>query len=127
MAAIEAVNFIMDDHGRDPGQGFRGEFARDDPYRSLLQRQDKTLEEVLDIFEWKSDDARWLAENERPKNDTWKLMRYKRRVSFCITGWRDLKEDFGRGDVSCLRDIRTPLVTSRTPLKAAYDEFDGGE
>lgn len=122
MAAIEAVEFLKNDHG-DIGKGFRGDFADDKPYKSLLQRNEKTLDEVLELFDWKEDDGAWTEEYSG-KKDNMKLIRSRRKVAFCIGGWRELNEDFGRGDVSCLREIRTPLVTSRSPLKAIKDEFD---
>lgn len=122
MAAIEAVEFLKNDHG-DIGKGFRGDFADDEPYKSLLQRNEKTLDEVLELFDWKEDDGEWTEEYSG-KKDNMKLIRSRRKVAFCIGGWRELNEDFGRGDVSCLREMRTPLVTSRSPLKAIKDEFD---
>lgn len=125
MAAPEAVQFLIDDHGdRDPMSGFRQAFYEDKPYRSLLQRNDKTLEDLLKMFSWKEDDAAWTKEYDKKKNDIKELVKYRRRVEFCVCGWRELREDFGRNDVSCLRDMRLPLVTSRTPLKAMKDEFD---
>jgi hypothetical protein len=124
MGAKEAVDFLIKDHG-DVGKGFREVFAQDKPYKSILQRNKKTLDEVLKLFDWKDDCDKWVQEyNKSKKQDMEKLIRYRRMVSFCIGGWREFNEDFGRGDVSCLIDIRTPLVTSRSPLKAAKDEFD---
>lgn len=124
MAALEALKFLIEDHGDiNPLSGFRKTFAEDDPYMSLLQRSGKTLDEVLGLFEWDSDDTAWRKEYAKENNDCDKLVKFRRCVYFDICGWRELNEDFGRGDVSCLRDIRTPLVTSRTPLKAAKDEF----
>jgi hypothetical protein len=128
MAAVDAVEFLISDHGDvengAPKDGFRKEFAEDLPYRSLLQRSGKSLPDVLKIFDWTEDDAKWCAEYSKKDNDIQKLIRYKRRICFEVGGWRELNEDFGRGDVSCLRDIRTPLVTSRTPLKVMKDEFN---
>ena len=126
MAAIEAVDFMMKDHG-DIGEGFREDFAKDKPYKSILQRQGKELDDVLKLFDWNEDGALWTAEYAKPANsqDKMNLIKYRRRVAFCVGGWREFNEDFKRGDVSCLRDIRTPLVTSRTPLKSAKDEFIG--
>ena len=123
MGAKEAVDFLIEDHG-DIGKGFREDFAQDKPYKSILQRNGKTLDEVLKLFDWKDDCDKWVQEYNKKKNDMEKLIRYRRMVSFCIGGWREFNEDFGRGDVSCLMDMRTPLVTSRSPLKAAKDEFD---
>lgn len=123
MGAKEAVDFLIEDHG-DVGKGFREDFAQDKPYKSILQRSGKTLDEILELFDWKDDCDKWVQEYGKQKKDMEKLIRYRRRVCFCIGGWREFNEDFGRGDVSCLRDIRTPLVTSRSPLKAAKDEFD---
>ena len=127
MAATEAVQFMIADHGdKTPPGGFRKTFAEDKPYKSILQRNEKTLSEVLDLFDWNDDSDKWVEEYKKPKDqDITKLVRYRRRACFCIGGWREFNEDFGRGDVSCLRDIRTPLVTSRSPLKAMKDEFDG--
>ena len=128
MGATEAVDFIIKDHGDlTEIPGFRKDFADDKPIKSLLQRNNKTLDEVLDLFEWKKDSDEWVKEYHKGKDqNVIKLVRYRRRVEFCVCGWRELNEDFGRGDVSCLRDIRTPLVTSRSPLKAAKDDFSGG-
>lgn len=123
MGAKEAVDFLIEDHG-DVGKGFREDFAQDKPYKSILQRNGKTLDEMLKLFDWKDDCDKWVQEYDKPKKDMEKLIRYRRMVSFCIGGWREFNEDFGRGDVSCLMDIRTPLVTSRSPLKATKDEFD---
>ena len=123
MGAKEAVDFLIEDHG-DIGKGFREDCAQDKPYKSILQRNGKTLDEVLKLFDWKDDCDKWVQEYNKKKNDMEKLIRYRRMVSFCIGGWREFNEDFGRGDVSCLIDIRTPLVTSRSPLKASKDEFD---
>lgn len=130
MSAKEAVEFIQKDHGDYAvGSGFVGDFANDKPMKSLLQRNNKDLDKVLQTFDWHDDDNKWVEEYNSDKPDIYKLVRFRRRVCFCIGGWRELNEDFGRGDVSCLRDIRTPLVTSRSPLKAAKDEFDekGGQ
>ena len=129
MAAKEAVQFLIEDHGdKTPLSGFRKTFAEDKPYMSILQRNEKTLEDVLDLFDWNEDSDKWVEEYKKKKGqDIGKLVRYRRRACFCIGGWREFNEDFGRGDVSCLRDIRTPLVTSRSPLKAMKDEFDGKE
>lgn len=123
MGAKEAVEFLIDDHG-DIGKGFRDDFAKDKPYKSLLQRTDKDLEEVLEKFDWKTESDKWSDEITKDGRDYEKLVRYRRGTCFCACGWRELQEDFGREDVSCLRDIRTPLVTSRTPLMAAKDDFD---
>jgi len=123
MGAKEAVDFLIEDHG-DVGKGFRDVFAKDKPYKSILQRNGKTLDDVLKLFDWKDDCDKWVQEYNKPKQDMEKLIRYRRMVSFCIGGWREFNDDFGRCDVSCLIDIRTPLVTSRSPLKAAKDEFD---
>ena len=127
MAATEAVQFMIADHGdKTPSSGFRKTFAEDKPYKSILQRNDKMLSEVLDLFDWNEDSDKWVEEYKKQKGqDITKLVRFRRRACFCIGGWREFNEDFGRGDVSCLRDIRTPLVTSRSPLKAMKDEFDG--
>lgn len=124
MGAVEAVEFLRKDHG-DVGTGFRQEFAEDKPYRSLLQRNDKMLSEMLEMFDWHKDDTAWCEEYDKKKDqDMQKLIRLRRRVYFELSGWREMKEDFGRGDVSCLRDIRVPLVTSRSPLLAMKDEFN---
>lgn len=123
MGAKEAVDFLIEDHG-DVGKGFREDFAQDKPYKSILQRNGKTLDEILELFNWKDDCDKWVQEYGKQKPDMEKLIRYRRRVCFCIGGWREFNEDFGRGDVSCMRDIRIPLVTSRSPLKASKDEFD---
>ena len=129
MAAKEAVQFLIEDHGdKTPPSGFRKTFAEDKPYMSILQRNEKMLEDVLDLFDWNEDSDKWVEEYKKKKGqDIGKLVRYRRSACFCIGGWREFNEDFGRGDVSCLRDIRTPLVTSRSPLKAMKDEFDGKE
>lgn len=128
MGAIEAVEFIKSDHGDvvDPG-GFRKTFAEDRPYMSILQRNKKTLEQVLELFKWQEDDAEWTKEYNKEKDGKKisELVKYRRRVYFDICGWREFNEDFGRCDVSCMREIRTPLVTSRSQLKAMYDEFIG--
>lgn len=124
MGAVEAIKFLIDDHG-DKGSGFREAFAKDEPYRSLLQRNGKTLDEVLELFKWDDDDKEWVSEYTSPdKRKIDNLTKYRRRVDFAVTGWREINEDFGRGDVSCLRDIRTPLVTSRSPMRIARDEFE---
>lgn len=127
MGALDAVKFLMADHG-DIGSGFRKTFAEDKPFKSILQRNEKTLDDILKMFDWKEDDALWCDEYDKGDqgNDVAeKLIRYRRRVCFELCGWREFKEDFGRGDVSCMRDMRTPLVTSRSPLKAMKDDFDG--
>lgn len=126
MAALGAVNFIINDHcPGDKCSGFRLQFAGDVPYRSLLQRNGVTLEALLQIFDWKPDEAEWLAEYAKPMPENEKLIKARRKLGFSSTGWRECKEDFGRCDVSCLRMIRDPLVTSKSRLKAARDEFGG--
>lgn len=123
MAALEAVEFLINDYG-DVGSGFREDFAQDKPYMSILQRHGITLDEFLKMFDWKADDASWVAEYDKKDNDMKEIVKYRRRINFSICGWREAKEDFGRSDVSCLRDLRLPMVTSRTPLRAMRMEFD---
>ena len=126
MAAIPAVNFIINDHCPDDRcSGFRKTFAEDTPYKSLLQRNGVSLEDLLSIFDWDPDNSAWVSEYSKPNPENHKLIKFRRRLCFSATGWRDVKEDFGRGDVSCLRDIRVPLVTSKSPLRSARDEFYG--
>lgn len=121
MSAPEAVQMLIDDH-----EAFKEDFAKDAPCKSLLQRQGMTLDSMLDMFNWQSDDDAWVAEYDKGGDaEIEKLIRYRRRVYFDVGGWRDINEDFGRGDVSCLRDIRVPFVTSRSPLQAMKDEFNG--
>lgn len=125
MGAKEAVQLVMDDHGdKIPFKGFRKDFYEDKPYKSFLQRTGKTLEEMLEMFKWEEDDIKFTDEYSKPEPEIEKLVRYRRCVNFDVGGWREIKEDFGRGDVSCIRDMRVPLVTSRSPLKAMKDEFD---
>ena len=87
MGAKEAVDFLIEDHG-DVGNGFREDFAQDKPYKSILQRNGKTLDEVLKLFDWKDDCDKWVQEYNKQKQDMEKLIRYRRMVSFCIGGWR---------------------------------------
>jgi len=125
--AIEAVEFFLDYQGDYNGgpTGYRKDFADDKPCKSILQRAKQPLKDVLEMFDWSDDNDGWIEEyNKNDGPDLEKLVRYKRRACFLIGCWREFNEDFGRGDVSCLRDIRTPLVTSRTPLKTMRDEFD---
>lgn len=123
MTALDAVQFLIDDHG-DKGSGARGDFAMDRPIKSILQRSGKTLDDMLDMFDWKEDDASWTAEYDNQQNSIPELIKYRRRVCFSVCGWREVLEDFGRGDVACMGDLRTPFVASRTPLKVMKDEFD---
>ena len=124
MGAQQFVQFLIDDHG-DKGSGFRQTFAEDLPYGSLLQRSGKTVDELLEMCDWTDDDTLWCKEYDKGKeSDMEKQIRYRRRTYFDICAWRELKEDFGRGDVSCMRDMRVPFVTSRSPLRAMKDEFD---
>lgn len=130
MAAIDAIKFLIEDHGdKVPPKGFRRDFAEDKPIKSILQRNDKTLEEVLDLFDWNKESTMWIDEYNKYSmggQDVDKMVMYRRGIDFCVCGWREFNEDFGRGDVSCLRDIRTPLVTSRSPMLACKEDFHGG-
>jgi len=129
MGAKEAVDLLIEDSGDKNGEtGYRNDFAMDRPYRSLLQRcgedgKGMAIDELLGLFDWKDDDAAWIAEYDKKRNSVEELIRLRRRVCFAIGGWREINEDFGRGSVSCLRDLRTPFVTSRTPLRSMRDEF----
>lgn len=126
MGAEEAVEFLQNDHG-DIGKGFREDFAKDLPIRSILQRNFKTVQDMLRMFSWDREDAKWQNEYElgfQGKDNIEQLIRLKRKIAFSVGGWREVKEDFERGDVSCMRDIRVPFVTSRSPLKAMKDEFN---
>ena len=126
MGAVKAVDMLIKDHGdKNSPEGFRKDFADDAPYKSFLQRNSATLDEMLKVFDWKDDDASWVAEYKGERNID-KLVRYRRRIYVELCGWRDFKEDFGRGDVSCLRDIRTPFVTSRSPLLTLRAEIEEG-
>lgn len=130
MAAVDAVQFLIEDNGDRTASGelsgFRKDFAEDKPYRSILQRTKRGLDEVLEMFDWRDDGDKWVEEYHKTDGgpDFGKLVKYRRRVAFCIGGWREFNEDFGRGDVSCLRDLRTPFITSRSPLKQSKREFD---
>lgn len=124
MPASKAVEMLIKDAG-SKGEGFRGEFAKDEPIRSILQRQGKSIEKMLEIFDWKEDDAAWVSEYGTDNGgDNQRLVKYRRRMFFDVGGWRDVYEDFARGDVSCLRDIRTPLVTAQSPLREMKEEFN---
>lgn len=125
MAAPEAVEFLIKDHGdKEPPSGYRKHFAEDRPYMSLLQRNGISLDDLLEMFGWKDDNDAWVKEYDNKPNNVKELVKLRRRIDFAVCGWRELKEDFGRNDVSCLRDIRLPFVTSRTPLRAMKDEFN---
>ena len=127
MAAIPAVDFLINDHGdkvKSGGSGFRKDFAEDKPIKSILQRQGKTVDQLLEIFDWRPDDALFVNEYNNKNNSYQNLINYRRRVCFCVDGWRDIKEDLDQYDVGAMKFIRTPYVTSRTPLKQIRKEFD---
>jgi hypothetical protein len=65
------------------------------------------------VYEYNKDDPHYGS-----------MVNYRRRTAFCITGWRDIKEDLDQYDVGALKYIRTPYVTSRSPLRQTRDEFD---
>ena len=129
--ATDAAQLLLKDGGDKQNgslSGFRKAFAEDRPIQSLLQRQDKTLEDMLEAFDWhQADDesAKCYADNFDPESPTGTDLQctMRNRLYFLLCGWREIQEDFGREDVSCLRDLRTPCVTARTPLMAVKDVF----
>lgn len=130
MNAKDAVQFMSEYQGDGFSSGFMGDFAENRPLRSVLQKKDVDLDKALEYFDWKNDCDEWVKEYKKGNNsngeeqDIAKLLLYRRRVCFSVCAWREFNEDFGRCDVSCMRDIRTPFVTSLTPLKSMKDEFD---
>lgn len=126
MSAKSAVEFLIEDHGdKDASNGARNDFANDKPYLSILQRNEVSLEDLLKKFDWTEDEQTFLslysANDERKSLN--KLIKSRNRVNFMVCATREFNEDFGREDVSCLKDLRMPFLTSRTPLKSMRDEF----
>lgn len=124
MAAVEAVDFMISDHGdKSPPSGFRRDFAEDKPIKSILQRNNISIPDLLKVFDFRPDDAEFEREYAQEDRDDDKLIKYRKRSSFTIGLWREVKDDLEQYDVSCLRAIRTPYVTSRTPLRVLKDEI----
>lgn len=128
MSAKDGVKFLIKDHGDiSPSSGLRDTFEKDNPYLSLLQRNDMSLDDIIKEFNWDEDDQEFLALYNGDAAELPALMKNRSKVHFCVCATRELKEDFERGDVSCLNDLRLPLITSRTPLMAMQDEFNEQE
>lgn len=130
--ATQAINVLIDDHGdkKPVGDdvtflsGFRRTFAEDKPYKSFLQRTDKELPDLLDEFDFKEDDNAWSQEYQKSiESDHDKLISYRHRIEFLIAARREFMEDYDGTDVEQIRMIRTPFVTSRTPLRSQREGF----
>lgn len=134
MSAYDAADFLVKDGGdlkvnKGGGKtlsGYRKTFAQDSPYTSILQRNDMDLDELLKMFDWKDANDEWSYEYKKANHDLDKLARLRRAVAFQVTVWRELTEDLGQCDVSCLRALRTPCVTSRTPMMATREGLGNG-
>ena len=127
--ARNTVNAIQKDHGdlTDSGSsGFRSTFASDLPYYYFTQRMNLNGGPLASsMFGFGEDDVGWCMEYSKGSEANIEIMRKRRaRLSFLISGFRDILEDFDNADVECLRRIRTPLVTSATPLKVMDKYFN---
>ena len=102
----EALNFLKDDLSQAAGQWTDKGYTE-----SMLQRNDCTLDDLLDKFDPADDEADWLKEYSGDMKAE-KLRLYRKRLSFLKASRKEWREEYDPGisDVDFMRLLEVPYT-----------------
>lgn len=120
---VSALNFLKEDNEKAKKQWRDGK-----QFMSLLQREDKTLQDLLDLFDPQEDDQLWLQEYGNPKQEAPKLQQYRKRLSFLHAARREFHEDYDPEltDVDFMRLLEVPFTDPKYVIDWSISEMEQG-
>ena len=116
---IPALQFLRNDLEKAKPQWRNGE-----QFESLLQREDVSLQELLDIFDPKPDEDAWIAEYHDKKRSP-KLRLYRRRMAFLKASRKEFHEEYDEDvtDVDFMRLLELPFTDPKYVIEFSMEDM----
>lgn len=121
MAIQEALDFLIEDAKKAKRQWAGGEPL---PFMSLLQRNDKTFSDLLQMFDASEDESAWSTEYEQAA-DPLKLQIYRKRLAFLKGSRKEFYEEYDpeRTDVDFMRLLELPFTEPTDAMNFSKEEM----
>lgn len=116
---IEALEFLKTDLEEAKKQWRDGE-----QFKSLLQREEKDLNDLLDKFDPKPDENDWSSEYGNKKRRH-KLVLYRRRIAFLAASRKEFREEYDEEvtDVDFMRLLELPYTDPKYAIEYSIQEL----
>jgi hypothetical protein len=116
---IEALEFLKTDLEKAKEQWRSGK-----QFESLLQREQKDLNQLLDKFDPKPDENDWSSEYGSKKRRR-KLSLYRRRIAFLAASRKEFREEYGDEvtDVDFMRLLELPYTDPKFAIEYSIEEL----
>ena len=94
-------------------------------FMSLLQREDKNLSELLELFDPSEDIADWETEYAKPDQKAPKLQQLRKRIAYLMASRKEFYEDYDteRTDVDFIRLLEVPYTDSKYVIDWSMTEM----
>lgn len=118
---VPALEFLKQDLEKAKQQWRDGE-----QWKSLLQREGKTLQDLLDLFDPQPDESDWISEYGNKKNSP--LLRlYRRRMAFLKASRKEFHDEYDEEitDVDFMRLLELPFTDPKYVIEYSIEELGG--
>lgn len=119
---VSALNFLKEDNEKAKDQWLKGE-----QFRSLLQREEKELKDLLDLFDPTPDDEAWKEEYYKAGSESPKLEKLRKRIAFLRAARKEFHEDYDHEltDVDFMRLLEVPFTDPQYVIDWSILELGG--
>ena len=93
-------------------------------FESMLQREGKTLEDLVKLFDYKPDENDWSQEYGDKKRAS-KLKLYRKRMAFLKASTKEFREEYDEDvtDVDTMRLLEVPFTDSKYIIELSKEEM----
>lgn len=115
----DALEFLKDDLDKAKKQWREGE-----QFKSLLQREDKSLDKLLELFDPQEDERDWDIEYHQKKRSP-ELRLYRKRMAFLKASRKEFHEEYDDEytDVDFMRLLEVPYTDPKYVIECTLEEL----
>lgn len=115
----DALEFLKDDLDKAKKQWREGE-----QFKSLLQREDKSLDKLLELFDPQEDERDWDIEYNQKKRSP-ELRLYRKRMAFLKASRKEFHEEYDDEftDVDFMRLLEIPYTDPKYAIEWTLDDL----
>jgi hypothetical protein len=115
----DALEFLKDDLDKAKKQWREGE-----QFKSLLQREDKSLDKLLELFDPREDERDWDIEYNQKKRSP-ELRLYRKRMAFLKASRKEFHEEYDDEytDVDFMRLLEIPYTDPKYAIEWTLEEL----
>lgn len=115
----EALNFLKDDLDKAVKQ-----WRETEQFQSLLQRENKDLKQLLDLFDPEQDENDWTNEYNDQQRTPY-IMLYKKRMAILKASRKEFLEEYNEDitDVDFMRLLELPYTEPKYVIESSIEEL----